>query len=205
MTIITLILSILFFALSVQSQTFTSSDGLRKIVAKITAYEESSEVVSIIRSDGIPFRTKISNFSRKDRAYVLGWKKGTIENFLSVGREYPYHLRLYLELLNSGKIGFNQDSCKGPIVVGIGSSPFLAWVDGYDKLVGKYGSHYRSTSIFYNFNHGGWQAGILIQPNRSSASLQTSDFPITTQLGGLQRARGPILHQPPKIKILNHP
>ena len=62
-----------------QAHTFTSSDGVRKIEASITSYDEKSEIVSIVRNDGKSFNSKLSSFSAKDQAYVLKWLEGTKE------------------------------------------------------------------------------------------------------------------------------
>ena len=109
-----------------QAHTFTSSDGVRKIEASITSYDEKSEIVSIVRNDGKSFNTKLSSFSAKDQAYVLKWLEGTKENYLYVGKEYPGHLQMYLKILNSGGIGYGQTILyrpgMAPLIIGNGAT-----------------------------------------------------------------------------------
>ena len=58
------VISWFFFLISfLDARTFTSSDGVRKMEASISAFDEKSEVVSIIRKDGKSFNSKISSFS----------------------------------------------------------------------------------------------------------------------------------------------
>ena len=56
-----------------EARTFTSSDGIRKIEASVTAYDKNSDVVSILRNDGRTFNCKLSSFSNDDQEYILNW------------------------------------------------------------------------------------------------------------------------------------
>ena len=98
-----------------EARTFTSADGVRKIVASITAYDKKSGVVSITRKDGKSFNSKLSSFSVEDQAYTLKWLEGATENYLYVGKEYPGHLQIFLQILNSGGVGYGQTDRKSVV------------------------------------------------------------------------------------------
>ena len=100
-----LLIVFLFFSayISSPSRTFTSSDGLRTIDATLLTVNEASKTITIRRSDGKSFHANLSAFSYSDQAYARQWLKGKKENYLLVGREYPSHLKIYLNYSNPVK------------------------------------------------------------------------------------------------------
>lgn len=188
-----------------QARTFTSSDGVRKIEASITSYDEKTEIVSIARNDGKSFNSKLSSFSANDQAYVLKWLEGTKENYLYVGKEYPGHLQMYLKILNSGGIGYGQTILywpgMAPVIIGNGTTPFLAWVDGYNKLDQAYGQ-FNATSINFDLIEKNWRASISFQAGRSSMQSPGVTVVPSGNLYGLPSVSGPILYQQPQRIVI---
>lgn len=187
------------------ARTFTSSDGVRKIEASITSYDEKTEIVSIVRHDGKSFNSKLSSFSANDQAYVLKWLEGTKENYLYVGKEYPGHLQMYLKILNSGGIGYGQTILyrpgMAPVIIGNGSTPFLAWVDGYNKLDQAYGQ-FNATSINFDLIEKNWRASISFQAGRSFMQSPGVTVVPSGNLYGLPSVSGPILYQQPQRIVI---
>ena len=207
MKILMVVLAVLASGLSVWSRTFTSSDGVRKIEATLIRFDEKTEVVSIRRADGRPFNSKLSTFSAEDQAYVLKWVEGTKENYLYVGKEYPGHLQMYLKILNAGGIGYGQTVLYGPgyapIVVGNGPTPFLAWVDGYDRLGQTY-DRFNVSQVSFDLVKENWQARIAFRAGRSLAANTGVAVVPSGNLYGLSSVGGPILYQQPqRVVILN--
>jgi hypothetical protein len=205
------ILLVTFFALScclsVWARTFTSSDGVRKIEATLTGFNERTQVVSIQRADGRSFHSKLSNYSPADQEYVLKWKEGTKEDYLFVGKEYPGHLQMYLKILNAGGIGYGQTVLYGPgyspIVIGNGPTPFLAWVDGYDRLGQTY-DRFNVSQVSFDLVKENWQARIAFRAGRSLAANTGVAVVPSGNLYGLSSVGGPILYQQPqRVVILN--
>ena len=188
-----------------QAHTFTSSDGVRKIKASITSYDEKTEIVSIVRNDGKSFNSKLSSFSANDQAYVLKWLEGTKENYLYVGKEYPGHLQMYLKILNSGGIGYGQTilyrADMAPVIIGNGTTPFLAWVDGYNKLDQAYGQ-FNATSINFDLIEKNWRASISFQAGRSFMQSPGVTVVPSGNLYGLPSVSGPILYQQPQRIVI---
>ena len=188
-----------------QAHTFTSSDGVRKIKASITSYDEKTEIVSIVRNDGKSFNSKLSSFSANDQAYVLKWLEGTKENYLYVGKEYPGHLQMYLKILNSGGIGYGQTilyrADMAPVIIGNGTTPFLAWVDGYNKLDQAYG-RFNATSINFELIEKNWRASISFQAGRSFMQSPGVTVVPSGNLYGLPSVSGPILYQQPQRIVI---
>jgi hypothetical protein len=188
-----------------QARTFTSSDGVRKIEASITSYDEKTEIVSIVRNDGKSFNSKLSSFSANDQAYVLKWLEGTKENYLYVGKEYPGHLQMYLKILNSGGIGYGQTilyrAGMAPVIIGNGTTPFLAWVDGYNKLDQAYGQ-FNATSINFDLIEKNWRASISFQAGRSFMQSPGVTVVPSGNLYGLPSVSGPILYQQPQRIVI---
>ena len=188
-----------------QARTFTSSDGVRKIEASITSYDEKTEIVSIVRNDGKSFNSKLSSFSANDQAYVLKWLEGTKENYLYVGKEYPGHLQMYLKILNSGGIGYGQTILNRPgmtpVIIGNGATPFLAWVDGYNKLDQAYGQ-FNATSINFDLIEKNWRASISFQAGRSFMQSPGVTVVPSGNLYGLPSVSGPILYQQPQRIVI---
>lgn len=188
-----------------QAHTFTSSDGVRKIEASITSYDEKTEIVSIVRNDGKSFNSKLSSFSANDQAYVLKWLEGTKENYLYVGKEYPGHLQMYLKILNSGGIGYGQTILyrpdMAPVIIGNGATPFLAWVDGYNKLDQAYGQ-FNATSINFDLIEKNWRASISFQAGRSFMQSPGVTVVPSGNLYGLPSVSGPILYQQPQRIVI---
>ncbi len=205
MSFLKLINLLFFLTLFLEARTFTSSDGVRKIDASITSYEEKSAIVSIVRNDGKSFSCKLSSFSDADQAYVLKWLEGTKENYLYVGKEYPGHLQMFLKILNAGGVGYGQTILYQPglppIVIGNGASPFLAWVDGYNKLDSAFG-RFNATKINFDLIENNWQAKISFQSRRSiSQNSQVAIVP-SGNLYGVQSVGGPILYQQPQRIVI---
>ena len=207
MKIFMVVLAVLFCSLSVWSRTFTSSDGVRKIEATLIGYDEKTDVVSIRRADGRTFNSKLSTFSAEDQAYVLKWVEGTKENYLYVGKEYPGHLQMYLKILNAGGIGYGQTVLYGPgyapIVIGNGPTPFLAWVDGYDRL-GRTYDRFNATQVSFDLVKDNWQARIAFQAGSNRTIATGTTYLPSGNLYGLSSVGGPILYQQPqRIVVVN--
>ena len=200
---------LLVFACSLTGRIFTSSDGVRKMDASIISYDEESEMVKIRRKDGRIFESAISLFSGVDQTFILRWNQGAKESYFIYGKEYPNHLHLLIEMLNSGGIGYGQTVIYGPghppIVIGNGNTPFLAWVNGYDLLASRY-NRFNTTGVTFDLIKDKWRAHIAFRAGRS----------ITTGLGGvvvggpswvgLPSVSGPILYQQsPRIVINGTP
>ncbi len=207
MKIFMVALAVLFSSLSVWSRTFTSSDGVRKIEASLIGFDEKTDVVSIQRADGRSFNSKLSAFSSSDQAYVIRWLEGTKENYLFVGKEYPGHLQMYLKILNAGGIGYGQTVLYGPgyapIVIGNGPTPFLAWVDGYNRLGQTY-DRFNTTQVSFNLVKENWQARIAFRAGNAVAMSRGTAYLPSGNLYGISSVGGPILYQQPqRIVILN--
>tara|TARA_A100001015_G_scaffold299084_1_gene382686 strand:+ start:727 stop:1470 length:744 start_codon:yes stop_codon:yes gene_type:complete len=190
-----IVLSGIGICLSVQSRTFTSSDGVRKIEANITSFDEIGNVVSIIRSDGRTFNSKLSNFHPNDQFYVIEWKKGKKENHLAFRREYPTHVQKYLKLHRSGKIRFSNGFSKDAFILGNGSSPFRAWISGYDHLTSRYDTCFQSTAVFFDLRNGKWTAKISFQADQSIRRYQVSNYHENLYFKRFPRLKGTILLQ----------
>jgi len=203
---------VLFLAFTsfLSARIFTSVDGVRKIDASILAFDEESQVVKIRRKDGQIFESAVSLFSGIDQTFILRWNEGAKENYFVYGREYPNHLKLLIDILNSGGIGYGQTVLYGPghppIVIGNGNTPFLAWVNGFDRLRGRHpGSN--ATGVTFDLIRDKWRASIAFRSQRA----------VTTGIGGpvvvggpswvgLPSVSGPILYQQsPRIVINGSP
>ena len=196
----------IFTILSIATaRTFTSSDGIRKIDASITSYDKDSAIVSIIRKDGKTFNSKLSSFSIEDQAYILKWFEGANENYLYFGKEFPGHLKMFLKILNAGGVGYGQTVLfrpgLSPLVIGNGSTPFLAWVDGYNKLDHAFG-RFNATRISFDLIKNNWQASISYQ----TGAVVSQNSPIAVvpsgNLNGLQSVGGPIIYQQPQRIVM---
>ena len=205
MTLIKLIFSLLAIISVTKARTFTSADGIRKIDASITSYDKKNEVVSIIRKDGKSFNSKISSFSLKDQAYVLKWYEGASENYLYVGKEFPGHLQMFLKILNAGGVGYGQSVLyrpgMPPIVMGNGSTPFLAWMDGYNKLDNVFG-RFNATRISFDLIKNNWQASISYQTGGVISQKSAIALVPSGNLYGLPSVAGPILYQQPQRIVM---
>lgn len=207
MKILMVVLAVLSSGLSVWSRTFTSSDGVRKIEATLIRFDEKTDVVSIRRADSRPFNSKLSSFSAEDQAYVLKWVEGTREDYLYVGKEYPGHLQMYLKILNAGGIGYGQTVLYGPgyapIVVGNGPTPFLAWVDGYDRL-GRTYDRFNATQVSFDLVKDNWQARIAFRAGSNRTITSGTNYLPPGNLYGIPSVGGPILYQQPqRIVVVN--
>ena len=206
-----LVTSLLFtvFTSVLTAHIFMSADGVRKIDASILSYDEESKIVKIRRKDGRIFESAISLFSGVDQTFILRWNDGAKESYFIYGREYPNHLHLLIEMLNSGGIGYGQTVIYGPghppIIIGNGNTPFLAWVNGYDQLATRY-NRFNTTGVTFDLIKDKWQAHIAFRSSRT----------ITTGMGGmvmggpswvgLPSVSGPILYQQsPRIVINGSP
>ncbi len=190
-----ILLSGIGIGLSLQSRTFTSSDGVRKIDADITSFDEIGKVVSIIRSDGRTYYSKLSNFHPNDQSYVIEWKKGKKENQLAFSRKYPTHVQKYLKLLRSGKIRFSNGFSKDAFILGNGSSPFRAWINGYDHLNSRYDTCFQSTAVFFDLRNGNWTAKISFQTDQSIRRYQVLNYHENLYFKRFPRLKGAILLQ----------
>ena len=207
MKIFMVALVVLFSSLSAWSRTFTSSDGVRKIEATLIGFDEKTDVVSIQRADGRSFNSKLSAFSASDQAYVMRWLEGTRENYLYVGKEYPGHLQMYLKILNAGGIGYGQTVLYGPgyapIVIGNGATPFLAWVDGYDRL-GRTYDRFNATQVSFDLVKDNWQARIAFRAGSNRTINTGTTYLPSGNLYGISSVGGPILYQQPqRIVVVN--
>ena len=196
----------LFLSASITSlsRTFTSSDGLHTIEATLLAVDKPSQTVTIRHSDGRSFRAELSAFSSSDQAYAYDWLKGTKENYLSVGREYPSHLKIYLKLLESGQTGYGEVLPSNHIhsltSYGYGQTPFLAWVQGYDQLGHEY-KRINAKRVSFDLVHGNWQAWIAFRTDTSSAVRSMKSYPSAVTFPSITRVNGPILYQQPQRVI----
>jgi hypothetical protein len=185
----------------VEARTFTSADGVRKIEASITAYDKKMGIISIIRKDGKSFNSKLSSFSPEDQAYALKWLVGANENYLYVGKEYPGHLQMFLKILNSGGVGYGQTVLYRPalpsVLVGNGPTPFLAWVNGYDKLDNAFG-RFNVTRVNFDLIEDNWMANISFQVVRSITRNTGVAVVPSGNLYGMTSVGGPILYQQPQ-------
>ena len=195
-------LSVLTFC---DARTFTSSDGIRKIQATVTAFNEKTKIVSILRNDGRVFKSKLSSFSLEDQKYVLNWFEGANENYLYIGKQYPGHLKMFLKILNAGGIGYGQtillQQGLDPVVIGNGISPFLAWVDGYNKLENVF-ERFNVTKVNFDLIDDNWQANISYQTSRRITQNGGLTVIPSGNLYGLTSVGGPILYQQPQNIVL---
>ena len=185
----------------VEARTFTSSDGVRKIEASITAYDKKTGIISIIRKDGKSFNSKLSSFCAEDQAYALKWLEGANENYLYVGKEYPGHLQMFLKILNSGGVGYGQTVLYQPglppVITGNGPTPFLAWVNGYDKLDRAF-IRFNATRVNFDLIEDNWRASISFQTTQSVSRNGGVAVVPPGNLYGLPSVGGPILYQQPQ-------
>ena len=76
---------------------------------------------------------------------------------------------MYFKILNSDGIGYGQTILSrpgmAPLIIGNGATPFLAWVDGYNKLDQAYG-RFNATSINFELIEKNWRASISFQTGR---------------------------------------
>ena len=205
MSILKQIIILLLLTSLLEAHTFTSADGIRKIEASIISYDENSEIVSIVRNDGKNFNSKLSSFSAEDQVYVLKWLEGTKENYLYVGKEYPGHLQMYLKILNNGGIDYGQTilyrTGMPPVIIGNGASPFLAWVDGYNKLEKTYG-RFNATKVNFDLIEKNWRASISFQASRSIRQSNGVTIVPSRNFYGLPSVGGPILYQQPQRVVI---
>ncbi len=204
-------LAALFFTMFVAASTgrvFTSADGSRKIDATITAYDEESRMVSIRRKDGKTFTSALSLFSAADQTFIMRWGEGANQSYFFYGKEYPGHLELLMKILEGGGVGYGQTILYGPghppIVIGNGPTPFLAWVNGYDRLSNVY-SRFNATGVNFDFNGRNWQARIGFQAG-GGAVVGAGGGPVIVGGGnawGIPSVSGPLLYQQPQRVIIN--
>jgi len=198
MGLLKIILCTLFTFSFVNARSFTSADGIRKIEATITAFDKKSEMVSIIRKDGKLFNTNISFFSGEDQTFIKKWSEGVNENYLYIGKEYPGLLNLFLKLLNSGRIGYSQTILYQPgiqpVIIGNGQTPFLAWVEGYNKLNNDFES-FNVTNLNFELTKNSWQARISFQSRQTVAQSSGLTVIPSGNFYGLPNVGGPILYQ----------
>lgn len=204
-----LLLLFLFLSASITSlsRTFTSSDGLHTIEATLLAVDKPSHTVTIRRSDGRSFRAELSAFSSSDQAYAYDWLKGTKENYLSVGREYPSHLKIYLKLLKSGRIDYGYMLPNGKSLAthfyGHGPTPFLAWVDGYNRKDQSI-ERFHATQLSFDLINGNWEVWIDFRTGTSTEFRSESPYIGAGSFYGMTSVTGPSLYrQPQKIIYLN--
>tara|TARA_B100000959_G_scaffold254062_1_gene285443 strand:- start:210 stop:917 length:708 start_codon:yes stop_codon:yes gene_type:complete len=174
--------------------------------ASILSYDEESQIVKIRRKDGRIFESAISLFSGVDQTYILRWSDGAKESYFFYGKEYPNHLHLLIKMLNSGGVGYGQTVLYGPwyspMVIGYGNTPFLAWVNGYDRLARTH-TRFNTTGVTFDLVKDNWQASIAFRSART----------ITTGMGGvvvggpswvgIPSVSGPILYQQSQRIIIN--
>lgn len=198
MGILKIILCALFTLSFVSARTFTSSDGIRKIEATITAFDKKAEIVSITRKDGILFNTNLSFFSGEDQTFIKKWSKGVSENYLYFSKEYPGHLNLFLKLLNSGRVGYSQTILYQPgiqpVIIGNGQTPFLAWVEGYNKLSNEFES-FNVTNLNFDLTKNNWKARISFQSRQTITQSSGLTIIPPSNFYGLPSVGGPILYQ----------
>ena len=201
MGLIKIIICVFFTFSFVNARTFTSADGIRKIEATITAFDKKSEVVSITRKDGKLFNTNISFFSGEDQTFIKKWSEGVSENYLYIGKEYPGHLNLFLKLLNSGRVGYSQTILYlpgiQPVIIGNGQTPFLAWVEGYNKLNKEFQS-FNVTNLNFELKKNSWQARISFQSEQTVTQGSGLTVIPSSNFYGLPSVGGPILYQQPQ-------
>ena len=189
---------IFFFCSFLDARIFTSSDGVRKIEASITAYDQNLKMVSILRKDGKSFRSELTSFSQPDQQYILKWSEGRQENYLYVGKEYPGHLEMFQKVLDAGGIGygpfFPNDSSRTQVMIAQGPSPFLAWVNGFEQLKKSYGKFF-ATQITFDLVRDKWRARISFQASRSSRVNSSLETVPSASAYGLTSVGGPILYQ----------
>jgi len=191
-------------SISSPSRTFTSSDGHRTIDAILLAVNEPSQTITIRRSDGRSFRAKLSAFSSSDQDYARQWLKGKNENYLLTGREYPVHLKIYLSLLESGLIGYGEVLPNNQVHTiasyGYGQSPFLAWVQGCDRLGQEY-NRFNASQVSFELVDGNWQAWIAFRTDKSSAVRSLISYRSAVTFPSITKVNGPILYQQPQRVI----
>jgi len=206
---VTLIFCLLLTISSSWGRTFVSADGKTAISATLLDYDPDKEMVKIRRHDGKVFTNALSMYSRSDQAFVLRWNDGKRENYAFYGRQYPGHLKLFLKLLEEGNVGYGQTILYGPtqppIILGNGSTPFLAFVNGYDMLAAR-NQRADVTGITFNLNKKNWQARIALQSMRSTVASVGAPIMVGGNLATIQSVSGPILYQrPSNIVIVNPP
>ena len=181
-------------------RVFTSADGVRKIDASVISYDEESEIVKIRRKDGRIFESAISLFSAVDQTYVLRWQTGSKESYFIYGKEYPGHLQLLIKMLNAGGIGYGQTILYGPgyrpVVIGSGPTPFLAWVNGYDRLATRY-NRFSTTGVTFDLVKDNWQARIAFRSGSRITTGVGGPMVMGGNFIGLPSVSGPILYQQP--------
>ena len=205
-------LSALLFTMVVcvsTARVFTSADGSRKIDATITAYDEESQKVSIRRKDGKTFISALSLFSAADQTFIMQWGQGANQSYFFYGKEYPGHLELLMKILEGGGVGYGQTILYGPghppIVIGNGPTPFLAWVNGYDRLSNVY-SRFNATGVNFDFNGRNWQARIAFQAGMTALAGAGGGGPVIVGGGnglGISSVSGPLLYQQPQGVIIS--
>ena len=113
---------------------------------------------------------------------------------------------MFIKILNAGGIGYGQTILfqpgLPPVVIGNGTSPFLAWVNGYDKLQNVY-DQFSVSRINFDLIENNWRASISYQTGRSIKQNSGLAFIPSSNFYGLPSVAGPILYQQPqKIVIL---
>ena len=88
-----------------------------------------------------------------------------------------------------------------PIVMGNGSTPFLAWVDGYNKLDNVFG-RFNATRISFDLIKNNWQASISYQTGGVISQKSAIALVPSGNLYGLPSVAGPILYQQPQRIVM---
>ena len=90
-----------------------------------------------------------------------------------------------------------------PIVIGNGPTPFLAWVDGYDRL-GRTYDRFNATQVSFDLVKDNWQARIAFQAGSNRTIATGTTYLPSGNLYGLSSVGGPILYQQPqRIVVVN--
>ena len=198
------ILGLWFICSFLDARTFTSSDGIRKMEASITAYDPKSKVVSIVREDGKSFQSSLTSYSQADQKYILKWSAGRRENYLYVGKEYPGHLAMFQKILDAGGVGYGpaylNRSDLTPFITGMGPTPFLAWVNGYEQMNRARGRF--ATQINFDLIQNKWRARIRFKASRSVSRNSGFEVIRSGNTHGLTRVGGPVLYQQPRQMVV---
>mgnify|MGYP004345139429 FL=1 len=112
---------------------------------------------------------------------------------------------MFLKILNAGGVGYGQTILYGPnhppIVIGNGPTPFLAWVDGYDRLGQTY-DRFNATQVSFDLVKDNWQARIAFQAGRSVTTNTGVTYLPSGNLYGVSTVAGPILYQQPQRIVI---
>jgi hypothetical protein len=88
-----------------------------------------------------------------------------------------------------------------PVIIGNGASPFLAWVDGYNKLEQTYG-RFNATKVNFDLIEKNWRASISFQASRSLRQSNGVTIVPSGNFYGLPSVAGPILYQQPQRVVI---